>query len=76
VIAVMAAEMFNQANWQRIYACKTDTSGAPTVLSGVLSGDSADLLSAGLLGILAMHFGFNDDRAFFSLIQALGCRAG
>jgi Na+/proline symporter len=29
------------------------------------------LLLAGLLGILAMHFGYNDDRAFFSLIQAL-----
>jgi Na+/proline symporter len=24
VIAVIAAEMFNQANWQRVYACKTD----------------------------------------------------
>jgi Na+/proline symporter len=30
------------------------------------------LFIAGLLGILAMHFGFNDDRAFFSLVQELG----
>jgi Na+/proline symporter len=29
------------------------------------------LFISGLLGILAMHFGYNDDRAFFSLIQAL-----
>jgi Na+/proline symporter len=71
VIAVIAAEMFNQANWQRVYACKTDTGGRRSFLGSFLV-ILPILLIAGLLGILAMHFGFNDDRAFFSLIQALG----
>ena len=70
VIAVIAAEMFNQANWQRIYACKTDTVVRRSFLSSFLI-ILPILFMAGLLGILAMHFGFNDDRAFFSLIQAL-----
>ncbi|PZU96916.1 MAG: Na+/proline symporter [Leptolyngbya sp.] len=70
VIAVVAAEMFNQTNWQRIYACKTDQVVRRSFLGSFLL-ILPMLLIAGLLGILAMHFGFNDDRAFFSLIQAL-----
>jgi Na+/proline symporter len=71
VIAVIAAEMFNQANWQRVYACRTDTVLRRSFLGSFLV-ILPILLIAGLLGILAMHFGFNDDRAFFSLVQALG----
>jgi Na+/proline symporter len=71
VIAVIAAEMFNQANWQRVYACKTDTVVRRSFLGSFLVILPV-LFIAGLLGILAMHFGFNDDRAFFSLIQELG----
>ncbi|MBE7383634.1 MAG: Na+/proline symporter [Leptolyngbya sp. SIO1E4] len=71
VIAVIAAEMFNQANWQRIYACKTDQVVRRSFLSSFVI-ILPILFIAGLLGIMAMHFGFNDDRAFFSLIQALG----
>ena len=71
VIAVIAAEMFNQANWQRVYACKTDTVMRRSFLGSFLV-ILPILFLAGLLGILAMHFGFNDDRAFFSLIQELG----
>jgi Na+/proline symporter len=71
VIAVIAAEMFNQANWQRVYACKTDTVLRRSFLGSFLV-ILPILMIAGLLGILAMHFGFNDDRAFFSLVQALG----
>lgn len=70
IIAVMAAEMFNQANWQRVYACKTDAVVRRSFLGSFLL-ILPMLLMAGLLGILAMHFGFSDDRAFFSLIQAL-----
>jgi Na+/proline symporter len=70
VIAVIAAEMFNQSNWQRVYACKTNTVVRRSFLGSSLVIWPM-LLLAGLLGILAMHFGFNDDRAFFSLIQAL-----
>lgn len=71
VIAVIAAEMFNQANWQRIYACRTSQVMRRSFLGSFLL-ILPILFIAGLLGILAMHFGFNDDRAFFSLIQALG----
>ena len=70
VIAVISAEMFNQTNWQRVYACKTDTVVRRSFLGASLIIWPM-LLLAGWLGILAMHFGFNDDRAFFSLIQAL-----
>ncbi|HZG37701.1 MAG TPA: Na+/proline symporter [Nodosilinea sp.] len=69
-IAVIAAEMFNQTNWQRIYACKSDQVVRRSFLGSFLV-ILPMLLLAGLLGIVAMHFGFNDDRAFFSLIQAL-----
>ncbi len=74
VIAVMAAEMFNQANWQRVYACKTDQVVRRSFLGSFLV-ILPMLFIAGLLGILAMHFGFNDDRAFFSLVQAIGLPA-
>ncbi len=70
VIAVISAEMFNQTNWQRIYACKSDTVVRRSFLGSFLIIWPI-LFIAGLLGILAMNFGFNDDRAFFSLIQAL-----
>ncbi len=70
VIAIVAAEMFNQANWQRIYACKSDRVVRQSFLGSFLLVLPI-LCIAGLLGIVAMHFGFADDRAFFSLIQAL-----
>ncbi|MFH7241596.1 MAG: Na+/proline symporter [Spirulina sp.] len=70
VIAVISAEMFNQTNWQRVYACKTDTVVRRSFLGSFLVIWPM-LFISGLLGIVAMHFGFNDDRAFFSLIQAL-----
>ena len=71
VIAVIAAEMFNQANWQRIYACRNDRVVRRSFLGSFLVIVPL-LFIAGLLGILAMHFGFNSDVAFFSLIEALG----
>ncbi|PSN18609.1 Na+/proline symporter, partial [filamentous cyanobacterium CCP5] len=71
IIAVIAAEMFNQANWQRVYACRTSQVMRRSFL-GSFVVILPMLLISGLLGILAMHFGFNDDRAFFSLIQSLG----
>jgi len=71
VIAVISAEMFNQANWQRIYACRDDVVVRRSFLGSFLFIVPI-LFIAGLLGILAMHFGFSDDRAFFSLIEALG----
>lgn len=70
VIAVIAAEVFNQSNWQRIYACRNDQTVRRSYIASGLA-ILPMLLIAGWLGILAMHFGFNDDRAFFSLIQRL-----
>jgi len=70
VIAVIAAEIFNQGNWQRVYACRNDQVVQRSFLSSFLLIGPM-LLIAGLLGIFGMHFGFNDDRTFFSLWQAL-----
>jgi Na+/proline symporter len=71
VIAIIAAEMFNQANWQRIYACRNNQVVRRSFL-GSFVVIVPILFIAGLLGILGMHFGFSDDRTFFSLIQELG----
>jgi Na+/proline symporter len=70
VIAVLAAEMFNQGNWQRIYACRNDRVVKRSFLASFLV-ILPMLFIAGWLGILAASLGFTDDRAFFSLIQAL-----
>ncbi|MEO0488633.1 MAG: Na+/proline symporter [Cyanobacteria bacterium J06659_2] len=70
VIAVISAEMFNQSNWQRIYACRNDGVVRRSFLASAVAIVPI-LLIAGLLGIVAMHFEFADDRAFFSLLQAL-----
>lgn len=73
-IAVIAAEMFNQANWQRVFACKNDLVVRRSFLGSFVVIVPL-LFIAGLLGILAMHFGFTGDQAFFSLIKALGLPA-
>lgn len=70
IIAIVAAELFNQSNWQRIYACRTDSTVKRAFFNSTLA-IMPMLLIAGSLGLLAMHFGFNDDRAFFSLLQKL-----
>lgn len=70
VIAILAAEIFNQGNWQRIYACRTDKTVQQAFGWSALA-ILPMLLIAGGLGLLAAHFGFNDDRAFFSLLQQL-----
>jgi Na+/proline symporter len=75
VIAILAAEMFNQSNWQRIYACRDDGTVRRAFFGSAIAILPMIFL-AGLLGILAMHFGFNDDRAFFSLLQQLSLPLG
>ncbi|MEB3267194.1 MAG: Na+/proline symporter [Leptolyngbya sp.] len=70
IIAIIAAEMFNQSNWQRIYACRDNGVVRRSFLGSFLV-ILPILFLAGLLGILGMHFGFSDDRTFFSLIQEL-----
>jgi Na+/proline symporter len=70
VIAILAAEIFNQSNWQRVYACRDDRTVQRAFLGSTIAIIPIVFLG-GLLGILAMHFGFNDDRAFFSLLLKL-----
>jgi Na+/proline symporter len=70
IIAIVAAELFNQSNWQRIYACRNEQTVRRSFLGSALVIPPI-LLIAGSLGLLAMHFGFDDDRAFFSLLQQL-----
>ena len=70
MIAIVAAEMFNQSNWQRVYACRNDKTVRRAFWGGALAVLPIILISGGL-GLLAMHFGFNDDRAFFSLLNQL-----
>ena len=70
IIAIIAAEMFNQTNWQRIYACRTNAT-VTRAFFGAALGTLPMLWIAGGLGLLASQFGFTDDRAFFSLIERL-----
>jgi Na+/proline symporter len=70
IIAIVAAELFNQSNWQRVYACRNNSTVKRAFLSSALV-ILPMLMLAGGLGLLAAHFGFNDDRAFFSLVQRL-----
>lgn len=70
IIAILAAEVFNQSNWQRIYACRSDQTVQRSFLGSALVTLPLIMLAGGL-GLLAAHFGFNDDRAFFSLLKQL-----
>jgi Na+/proline symporter len=70
VIAVVAAELFNQGNWQRVYACRSDQ----TVRQAFLGSSLVILpllLISGLLGIIAAGFGLSGPTAFFDLLQTL-----
>lgn len=70
IIAVVSAELFNQGNWQRVYACRSDA----TVRRSFL-GSSLVILPlifvAGLLGIMAAGVGISGPTAFFELLQTL-----
>ncbi|GAB4429433.1 MAG: hypothetical protein OHK0035_08940 [Cyanobacteria bacterium J069] len=70
VLAIIAAEVFNQANWQRVYASRTDKTVQQSFLGSAVITLPL-LLVAGSLGLLAASQGFTDDRAFFSLLQEL-----
>jgi Na+/proline symporter len=70
VIAIVSAELFNQGNWQRVYACRTNA-----VVRRSFLGSSFIILPmvfiAGLLGLVAVQFGFEEDTAFFGVLQSL-----
>ncbi|MGD1898052.1 MAG: Na+/proline symporter [Phormidesmis sp.] len=70
MIAIIAAELFNQGNWQRVYACQDD----PTVRRAFL-GSSLVILPllflSGLLGLISAGFEISGTTAFFDLLQTL-----
>ena len=69
-IAIVAAELFNQGNWQRVYACRDNQ-----VVRQAFLGSTILILPlifiAGLLGLVAVQFGLAGDTAFFGLLQEL-----
>jgi len=75
IIAILSAEIFNQGNWQRVYAGRTTLTVQRSFLWGAIVLVPV-LAIAGSLGLLARHFGFSDDRAFFSMIQELSLPTG
>lgn len=70
IIAIVSAEVFNQSNWQRVYACRTNGTVKRAFWASALA-ILPMIFIAGSLGLLARNLGFDDDRAFFSLLQEL-----
>ena len=70
VIAVVAAELFNQGNWQRVYACRSDQTVRRSFLGSALVILPLLFLS-GLLGLIAAGFDLSGTTAFFDLLQSL-----
>ncbi|MEM8502366.1 MAG: Na+/proline symporter [Cyanobacteria bacterium P01_D01_bin.1] len=70
MIAIIAAELFNQGNWQRVYACKDDQTVRCAFLGSALVILPLLFLS-GLLGVIAAGFDLSGTTAFFDLLQTL-----
>ena len=71
VIAIVAAEVFNQGNWQRVYACKSDRVLRRAFLGSAFLFILPMVVLAGLLGVFAVQFGIAGDTAYFQLLQQL-----
>ncbi|MEM6450051.1 MAG: Na+/proline symporter [Cyanobacteria bacterium P01_D01_bin.105] len=70
MIAIVAAEVFNQGNWQRVYACRDDVTVRRSFLGSALV--ILPLIAiAGLLGLWAAGAGIAGPTAFFELLQSL-----
>ena len=70
IIAIIAAELFNQGNWQRVYACRDDQTVRRSFLGSSLVILPLLFLS-GLLGLIAAGFELSGTTAFFDLLQTL-----
>ncbi|MEL7501247.1 MAG: Na+/proline symporter [Cyanobacteria bacterium J06554_6] len=70
IIAIVAAEIFNQGNWQRVYACRNSQVVRRSFLGSALLIWPL-LFISGLLGLMAVQFGFASDTAFFELLGEL-----
>lgn len=71
IIAIVAAELFNQGNWQRVYAAKTDAVVRGAFLVAAFGFILPMVMVAGLLGLFATQFGLAGDTAYFQLLQQL-----
>ncbi|MEL7356186.1 MAG: Na+/proline symporter [Cyanobacteria bacterium J06560_6] len=70
IIAIVAAELFNQGNWQRVFACRDDQTVRRSFLGSSLVILPLIFLS-GLLGLVAAGNELTGATAFFELLQAL-----
>jgi Na+/proline symporter len=71
IIAIVSAEIFNQGNWQRIYAAKSDRVLRRSFLGAAFLFILPMVIIAGLLGLFATQFGIAGDTAYFELLQKL-----
>ncbi len=71
VIAIVAAEIFNQGNWQRIYAAKSNRVVRAAFFGAAFLFILPMVVIAGLLGLFATQFGIAGDTAYFELLQQL-----
>lgn len=70
LIAVIAAELFNQSNWQRVYACRDSYTVRQSFLGSALIILPLIFLS-GLLGLVAAGYDLVGATAFFDLLQSI-----
>ena len=70
IIAIIAAELFNQGNWQRVYACKTDETVRRSFLGSALVILHLLFLS-GLLGLVAAGANLGGATGLFDLLKSL-----
>ena len=70
LIAIVAAELFNQGNWQRVYACRDDATVRRAFLGSALV-ILPMIAIAGLLGLMAAGLKLTGPTAFFELLQSL-----
>ncbi|MEM9088707.1 MAG: Na+/proline symporter [Cyanobacteria bacterium P01_F01_bin.53] len=70
LIAIVAAELFNQGNWQRVYACRDDQTVRRSFLGASLIILPMIFIS-GLLGLMAAGLDFSGPTAFFDLLFSL-----
>lgn len=70
MIAIIAAELFNQGNWQRVYACQDDQTVRRSFLGSSLVILPMIFLS-GLLGLVAAGMELSGATAFFDLLGQL-----
>ncbi|PZO22245.1 MAG: Na+/proline symporter [Leptolyngbya foveolarum] len=70
LIATIAAELFNQGNWQRVYACRNDATVRRSFLGAALIILPLIFLS-GSLGLIAAGYDLVGATSFFDLLQSL-----